>query len=495
MRLHKNKPFWITGTAVALIFSVLFMMRLDLFEKLFSRPKILSISPINSLHEKETWMNIFQSNRKIGFSHSILTTENDGYRLQETVLMRINTMGMVQDMHLRTRGKLKTDFSLADFDFTISSGRFSFNVKGSVSGDILAIQTGGSSRKLEITFQTKPYLPAGITAALAASELKIGDQYMFDIFDPATLGQSPVIVEVLGIENISILGDNKTATKVALNFKGTSQLVWIGETGDVLQQKGILGIRLEKTSRDDAYQGSAVKSSADLTRLASVASNIVLENPDRLSVLKVEISGIPLKRVTLDGGRQTFEDRILTVEKESLANLAAELSRNHLKTLEKIFLRPTPFVQSDHKKIRTLAQKLVTNHTAPLDKVRALVGWVHHNIEKRPVLSLPDALSTLENRMGDCNEHAVLLAALARAVGIPCRIEAGLVYLKERFFYHAWNLVYLGRWITVDALFDQVPADVSHIRFVIGSPRQQLDLMGVIGQVKLKIIEHITAIP
>ena len=122
--------------------------------------------------------------------------------------------------------------------------------------------------------------------------------------------------------------------------------------------------------------------------------------------------------------------------------------------------------------------------------MRKLVEWVHKNIDKRPVLSLPDALSTLENRVGDCNEHAVLLAALARAVGIPCRVEAGLVYLNGRFYYHAWNLLYLGRWITVDAVYDQVPADVSHIRFVTGSPSQQLDLMGIIGKLKLRVIEQ-----
>jgi transglutaminase-like putative cysteine protease len=104
------------------------------------------------------------------------------------------------------------------------------------------------------------------------------------------------------------------------------------------------------------------------------------------------------------------------------------------------------------------------------------------------VLSLPDALSTLENRVGDCNEHAVLLAALARAAGIPCRVEAGLAYLKGRFYYHAWNLVYLGRWITVDAVFNQIPADVSHIRFVTGSPSRQLDLMGIIGNIKLRVL-------
>jgi transglutaminase-like putative cysteine protease len=81
------------------------------------------------------------------------------------------------------------------------------------------------------------------------------------------------------------------------------------------------------------------------------------------------------------------------------------------------------------------------------------------------------------------------MAALSRAAGIPSRVEAGLVYLKGNFYYHAWNLVYLGQWTTADALFGQLPADVSHIRFTTGSQRQQLDLMGLIGKVQLKVIE------
>jgi transglutaminase-like putative cysteine protease len=106
------------------------------------------------------------------------------------------------------------------------------------------------------------------------------------------------------------------------------------------------------------------------------------------------------------------------------------------------------------------------------------------------VVSVPDALGTLENRMGDCNEHAMLLAALARAAGIPARIEAGLVYLGGRMYYHAWNLLYLGRWVTADALFGQLPADVTHIRLVTGSQQQQLDLVGVIGNLTIEVVDH-----
>ena len=491
MRLHKSKPFLVSGSLAALIFIFFFMVRLDLFEKLFNRPKTLSISAINMTQDKETWMSIFQGSRKIGFSHARLSYENDGYRLEETVNMRINTMGMGQDVHLETRGRLNADFSLADFDFKINSGRFSFSVNGAVAGDILSVQTAGTATggTIEIRLKTKPYLLAAITTAVATAKLESGDKYSFDIFDPATLGQTPVIVEVVGVEDLYIAAEKKTATKVAMNFRGSTQFAWIDEAGDVLREQGILGLRLEKTSREIALQGHATQSSADLTQIASVASNVVLDDLDRRSALRIEISGIPLDRLRLDGGRQTLVDNILTVSKESMANLATELGDRNLQAFEKIFLQSTPFIQSDHQKIRALAKKISGNHSPPLEKVRKLVDWVHHNIEKRPVISLPDALSTLENRVGDCNEHAVLMAALARAAGIPCRVEAGLVYLKGRFYYHAWNLVYLGSWITVDALFDQIPADVSHIRLVSGSPARQLDLMGIIGKVQLRVID------
>ncbi len=491
MRISKPKWFWLTGTLAFLAFMLLFLIRLDLFNQFLSRPRALEIATVNLPRAKETWMNIFQNNRKIGFAHTRLSAEKDGYHLQETVLMRINTMGMVQNIRLKTRGRLKDDYSLAEFDFAINSGRFSFQVDGSLAGDVLTVNSAsaGSNRRTEIRLENKPYLLAGITSALAVVELKAGDKYAFDIFDPATMGQTPVLVDVIGREDIRVAGNRKTATRVALKFKGTSQMAWIDESGDVLQEKGILGIRLEKTTRQDALGGLGTGASADLTEIASIESNVMLENPDQLATLKFEITGIGDQEVRLEGGRQIFQKSILTVNRESIANLAATVDRADLNAFEKIYLQPSAFIQSDHQNIQTLAQQIVANKKTALEKVQALVDWVHQNIEKRPVLSLPDALSTLENRVGDCNEHAVLFAALARAAGIPCRLEAGLVYLKGRFYYHAWNLVYLGRWITVDPLFGQVPADVSHIRLVTGSPRQQLDLMGLIGKINLKVIQ------
>ncbi|MBW2193389.1 MAG: transglutaminase domain-containing protein, partial [Deltaproteobacteria bacterium] len=232
------------------------------------------------------------------------------------------------------------------------------------------------------------------------------------------------------------------------------------------------------------------QASQDLTRGASVASNVIIEEPFRGKRLKVEISGINDRDVHLDGGRQTYGNNLLVIQKEVLSMLPPVFDARLISETEQAFLQPTPFIQSDHTRIRNLANKIVSKDDEPLKKAQNLVAWVHDNVEKRPVLSLPNALSTLENRVGDCNEHAVLLAALARAAGIPAKIEAGLVYLNDRFYYHAWNLLYLGRWITADSLFGQIPADATHIRFSSGAQTSQLDLISIIGNVKLKVIEQ-----
>jgi transglutaminase-like putative cysteine protease len=45
-----------------------------------------------------------------------------------------------------------------------------------------------------------------------------------------------------------------------------------------------------------------------------------------------------------------------------------------------------------------------------------------------------------------------------RAAGVPARVVAGIAYANDGFYYHAWNEVWLDRWVSVDAVFDQMPA-------------------------------------
>src|SRR4030042_2351668 len=191
----------------------------------------------------------------------------------------------------------------------------------------------------------------------------------------------------------------------------------------------------------------------------------------------------------LYGGRQSLSGNRLRIIKEDLSSPSKWSSLPEKPTDALIpFLKSTPFIQSDHETVRRLALEITAGEKHPDDGIRNIVSWMNRNIEKRPTLSVPDALSALENKMGDCNEHAMLFAALARAAGIPATVEAGLVYLKGRFYYHAWNRAFIGEWITVDSLFNQIPADVTHIRLIAGTERSQLDLLAAIGRIGIKIM-------
>jgi transglutaminase-like putative cysteine protease len=100
---------------------------------------------------------------------------------------------------------------------------------------------------------------------------------------------------------------------------------------------------------------------------------------------------------------------------------------------------------------------------------------------------------------GDCNEHTVLFTALARAVGLPTRMAAGVVLVDlhgegPAFYYHAWPEVWLGAWHALDPTLGQFPADATHLRFVVGGLDQQVDILRLIGSLRVEIVDSSQAL-
>lgn len=114
---------------------------------------------------------------------------------------------------------------------------------------------------------------------------------------------------------------------------------------------------------------------------------------------------------------------------------------------------------------------------------------MNKNLDKQMTVSLPSAVDVLQSRRGDCNEHATLFAALARAAGIPAKLCLGVVYMDGRFYYHAWNAVYCGKWIELDPTFGQEPADAARLRIIEGDLTQQNRLLPALGNIKIEILE------
>ncbi|HON59348.1 MAG TPA: transglutaminase-like domain-containing protein [Smithella sp.] len=475
------------GILIGIVFFTLLLIRLDFFK---NKSEVDSPSQgVYSPKSQDIWMNIYQDNKKIGFIHRTLNNNADNIQFNEVVYMQINTMGVVQDIHISTEGHLNPDMTLSSFRFNLNSGIFRFFAQGQVTGNKLLLLTGsdGPSQKSEIPLRNIPRISGNIYDAAFRANMETNTSTNVDIFDPSSLSIREVRVTRKEDEVIRVLGGRILTKKFCADFMGAENCAWIDSNGEVLRESGILGLSMEKVTRQQAMEGIAEGTSIDFTRAASIVSNVKMNNVDQIKRIKYRISGAG-ENLFLEGGRQVFQDGILTVNKETLP--APAVSNTNWPEGVSRFLKPEPLIQSDDPQMIKQAGNIVSETDTPVQKARKIIGWVYHHLEKKPAMSVPSALEVLKNKTGDCNEHAVLAVALLRASGIPAQIEAGLVYLNGRFYYHAWCVLYLGEWITADAVFNQFPADVSHIRLVRGGSSDQLNLLGVMGKMKLEVLEQ-----
>ena len=137
-------------------------------------------------------------------------------------------------------------------------------------------------------------------------------------------------------------------------------------------------------------------------------------------------------------------------------------------------LRPTPWLQSDHPRIRELAAPVRRRGLTDARKMDALVRVVGEQLPEIDFAGHFPAAEALARRRGDCTESAVVLAALGRAIGIPTKVASGLVYSRRAyhgtsnvFLPHSWVLAYVdGRWRSFDAALGAF--DSTHIALTIG---------------------------
>jgi len=147
-------------------------------------------------------------------------------------------------------------------------------------------------------------------------------------------------------------------------------------------------------------------------------------------------------------------------------------------------------IQSHDPRIAAQARRVIERERSPARVAELLTHWVHATVRRAvpQAGSVPSAAKVLETGRGDCNEAATLFVALARSTGLPARTVAGLIYLDGRFYYHAWAEVYLNDWIAVDPTFDQFPADAAHLPIAIGGLARQVELVPLIGRLKLEVL-------
>jgi transglutaminase-like putative cysteine protease len=203
------------------------------------------------------------------------------------------------------------------------------------------------------------------------------------------------------------------------------------------------------------------------------------------------LSNVDLSGYDLNGQRQRLVRDTLVVSAEPDSAMVAPYQldfRLLSRPQDSATTRPEPLLQSKAPQIVKAALRIRKGEHDSRIVAERINAWVHDSVSNRVTLGVPNALEVLRTRQGDCNEHTQLFVALARAIGIPARIAAGLAYVDGKFYYHAWPEVLLGDWVPVDPTFGQFPADAAHIRFVIGGLPRQTELLRLMGNLRIDVL-------
>ena len=436
----------------------------------------------------DEWFGIYQQGKKVGYVHTQIKPEAETYHLMEESEMDILALGAVQRVKTNINSYTSKNFLVKYFDFAMQTEMTEIKIKGAVVGKKLSldIDTGGKTRTEQIPLSSPPYLSPDIKPAILLMGLETGREYRFPVFNPVTMSSEQAIINVESKEFLKIGEKEKTVYRLKESFQGMETTSWITQDGETIKEVSALGYMLFKESRDEALKRDKEGPLVDIVQLTMIPSDPIHES-SKVSYVKVQLHGVDLASFQLEGDRQSLTGNVIEIHQID-APSAYRLPYAGKDMSD--YLLPNALIQSDDSKIIEMSKRVLSGEKDPHEAAKKLNEWVYYAIRKKPVVSIPSALEVLSQREGDCKEHTALYTALARAAGLPTRMAAGIVYMKNGFYYHAWPEVWVGQWLAVDPTFNQFPADATHIRFVTGNLDRQSDIGWLVGKLSLKVLDY-----
>jgi len=448
--------------------------------------------------ETDVWMGLYLPDDScVGIINTQTRPEvRDGdYGQHMRVWARISMTLLSQKTSVMLNGHAwaSRDKGLKEFTFTFGSGNHEINIAATINDGLLKgdLQTAGESIPLEIPVGKDLVFSGNMgTAALNVPGLKPGDELYVDTFDPMTMSVSKAKLSCVGEEEIEYAGKRLTAKVMLTQMGPVSSKAWVSYDNEVLRAETPFGFTLRKLTHSEALEALSPREVGP-GLLGMVAIHPTGKRPARgAEFMRVRLANVAEAQDIPEDDTQQRDGAgglIIRAPAKPIAPEGPSLPNDEREEA----LKATVFVQARHPTVRAMADQIVGDEPDVWRRARHIYRWVYENIEKTPVMSLPSALDVLRTREGDCNEHTVLFAALARAAHVPTRIAIGIAWSDRlnAFYYHAWPEVYVGRWVWMDPTLGQRVADATHIKLVTGDIEKWTQLLPYIGQLEIEVLE------
>lgn len=417
----------------------------------------------------EGWYDVVLNEEKIGYEHHIFSrTSYKGqkcFKIEETSLGKISINGKTSTVESESTSFIREDMKPL-FEKTVVREKDQLSVSEiEVTDDEVTFRKklGNSTTTSSIPLQ--PDYTFGVSPPmLVLKGLKVGNAYTLKVLSDDKCSVERETVEITGREKLALHDRPVDCYRIKVTssmLPGIPIYLWVDDHGRILktQTLSVVTLRVGKERAQTIDQVSTYSN--------RILTGQLIPDTDRITDMRIAVSigksqlrdsfeNAPYQKVRVVGDRISLDLKSHAPEIEHPLLLPVREKQESLK--------PSVYIQSDSPLIREKSREILGGERDSLVAVRLLCKWVYQNIKKQEsTVSMQSAEETLNNRTGDCTEHAVLFCALARAAGIPCRQVTGLVFIGDSFGFHAWAEAYCGVWVPVDATVSRVGTPAGYI--------------------------------
>jgi transglutaminase-like putative cysteine protease len=346
----------------------------------------------------------------------------------------------------------------------------------------------------------------------ASKKPKSSERFTFLRYEPTYNTLLTVRVQVKEREEVDVLGTKRSLLRVELTpdkLEAPGQTIrparavwWLDDDFKVVRKQtdleGLGTLVLVRTTKEKALAGGA-SSAPDVGRRSLIALNRSIVKPyDTRSVLyrvTVRDSDDPARVVVRDAHQETRNVKGSTFE------LLVHPPRPGKSGDEKAgveYLASSHYIDHDDARVRELARKAVGGETDPWKKAVRIERFVKNHLRTDNTADLAPASRIARSLRGDCRQHALLTAALCRAVGLPSRTAIGLLYVYRggpQLGFHMWAEVHVdGQWLGLDSTLGKGTVSGTHVKITqhswheVQSLTPLLPVARVLGKLRIEVL-------
>jgi transglutaminase-like putative cysteine protease len=458
----------------------------------------VSAAPFKKLDKPpltEQWFGIYVDNERVGFYRQKISEIADGYRMEGDGSVHMKVMGFTKEASMRETYQVAKNLTLRTFDVEQTINGVSSRVSGRTGDGSLRLKNeiNGKITEKQIKFKGELYPGPALNIFPLMREVTPGKTYKASALDAEEVKVKEFKVSIQGEE---MTPDGRPALKLRNNlYPFVNNDIWVDVQGNTLIESvrdGLVTTKAEDPKLLGPFVGALAVSKKDLIYdFSMVRVDPPIRDLAKLTGLSIEVNGWSDSLPLLQEGGQSVEksgEGRIVVKTGSMVPIpplpATGAPRDQ-------YLKPAEKIESDAPEIAAKAKELATGRKDAREVARTIAAWTADWL-KDTVEDGGGALVSLKERSGNCQTHARLYTALARAAGVPTRFVSGLVYQEGKgFLYHSWTESLLGdAWVAVDPTYGQLPADPTHIKFFEGSNQDDMaPIIAIIGRIRIAVLE------